>query len=86
MEANPNWLVVPNPAQDILAFQHSVPLIADGRITVFNTLGTMVLQTSITEGQRQVAIPVANWANGLYYYQIEVSNTAKQNGTFIIQH
>lgn len=82
----PNWLVVPNPAQDILAFQHRSPLIADGRITVFNTLGTMVLQTTVAEGQRQVVIPVANWANGLYYYQIEVSDTAKQNGTFIIQH
>ena len=86
MEDTHNWFVVPNPAQDILAFQHSSPLIADGRITVFNTLGTMVLQTIVTEGQRQVAIPVANWANGLYYYQIEGIDTAKQSGTFIIQH
>lgn len=85
-EPTSGWLVVPNPARDILAFQHSSPLIEEGQITVFNTLGAMVLQTTIAEGQRQVTIPVQNWANGLYYYQITGNNKSSQNGIFIIQH
>ncbi|MBX3163453.1 MAG: T9SS type A sorting domain-containing protein [Bacteroidetes bacterium] len=70
----PSLRVYPNPVNEVLNVEYNSSLISKGgTIKVFNTLGSIVLEQTITpplEGKREVAINVSELPKGIYFVKV----------------
>ncbi|HEU4718210.1 MAG TPA: T9SS type A sorting domain-containing protein [Bacteroidia bacterium] len=75
-------LVYPNPASSSITFQ--MPN-ASGTIVILDQLGREVKRQQLN-GEKQVAISVADLADGIYFYRITDSKSSSEQGKFVVQH
>jgi hypothetical protein len=68
----------PNPSQGyvIISYESNV----DGYFTLYNTLGEVVLQTTLSKENTRTQIPLMNLANGVYHYEVGFNSLSKSFG------
>ena len=76
--------VFPNPAKDVLYIEVKSEMDSyQGLIKIYNTLGQLVAEQSIT--QRMEFIDIKSLKTGMYIYNIEYTNAYTEKGKFIVQ-
>ena len=76
--------VFPNPAQTSMQLPVIVPSNGQIQVYVFSADGTSVFELenqSVLKGVNRITIPLADWANGLYFYRV-VYQGSLQTGKF----
>lgn len=69
-----NFTLVANPVENDLKFNFG-STINEGKLSLFNTLGQMILETRLTKENN--SIDVQNLSNGIYYYNFESTQNFK---------
>jgi len=72
--------VYPNPASDHVTIDFANPLIENGFVRIYNTLGQAVTSFNVSKGQTKALIGTSSFAPGLYSIVLESSGTfSKRN-------
>jgi hypothetical protein len=79
-----NVAVYPNPLNDATNLDFSAASLAPAELTVFNATGKLVRQQSIPRGGKAV-LQRGDLAPGLYYFELDISDTGKALGKLIVQ-
>ncbi len=74
--------VYPNPAQNYIIVQTKDA--TPGNFTLYNSLGEVVLTSSMQAGPTTTYIPLLDLAAGIYHYDIEFANRLKKIGKLSI--
>ncbi len=81
----PAYSVYPNPAAHTLTVRYS-NIAATGKLLVIRDLLGRQLYTRALEGSNgELSVPVNQWANGLYLYQVEANGKVLHQGRFTKQ-
>jgi len=80
--------VIPNPADDIVYFIFNTSQTESSTLTVFNSIGQMILIREAQPGSSsgvKFSLPVSGFSEGIYLVRID---TAKRSGTckFVVRH
>lgn len=77
--------VFPNPASDVFQVAFSASLNGLSKeIRITDLFGKVVYENSIAGEMQQISIPVSNWANGTYSYQILNENGTSESGRIVV--
>ncbi|MBU3927058.1 MAG: T9SS type A sorting domain-containing protein, partial [Bacteroidetes bacterium] len=68
VDAQNNFLIYPNPIEDILYFQSELPVV---RLSVFSSHGVTVFRS---ENQQQLTISTEDWPVGIYVARLVIGN------------
>jgi hypothetical protein len=69
-----NSYFYPNPTSLDATLVYSIPEQSTGTLQIFNTIGEMVLQQSLTGALHQTEISLTDIKQGIYFYKISVNN------------
>jgi hypothetical protein len=70
--------IYPNPASTTVIIAYNKEF--DGIFTLFNMLGEIILQTTLSYQNSKTQIPIQDIANGVYHYEIQFGTEGKING------
>jgi len=76
--------VFPNPAKNMLNIQFEETISTDGRIQIYNNMGSLVLCAEINKGNAAKTIDVSQLQSGLYFYSIILSGEKISSGKLTI--
>lgn len=77
--------VFPNPASDAFQIAFSANLNGFSKeIKITDLFGKVVYENAISGETQQISIPVNNWANGTYSYQILNEDGTSQSGRIVV--
>lgn len=76
--------ISPNPSQGLLQIRYSPVGITDGKLKIFNVLGSLLYQSNLTDNDGKVDLLVYNFTSGIYFLRIE-STRFTLNRKFIIK-
>ena len=76
--------VYPNPAQGSINFNFGNTVINNSTLRIYNSTGQIIYTQIINHqnGKNNYEIKIANWINGLYFYELE-TESGLLNGKFI---
>lgn len=78
--------VFPNPiANHSLTLNHCIKRGEKATFCLFNTTGRLVQKMNLEEGKEQHEVPIRDWANGLYFYQVWENNQLVYSGKVVVQ-
>lgn len=72
-------IVYPSPAHDVLNIAFPTGNNDKTTVTLYDVMGKSVFHNQYTTGKSIITIPVANLANGIYYYEVITGNTITKN-------
>ena len=75
-------VIYPNPAQNYIIVQTKDA--TPGNFTLYNSLGEVVLRSSVLSGSATTHIPLFDVAAGIYHYEVEFANKLKTIGKLSI--
>lgn len=78
----------PNPANTNLTVSFEAKVADDARVSITNTLGQNITEQKITgktTGQKTANFNIANLANGVYFYTVEIGG-ARTTQRFVVAH
>ncbi|WP_338792731.1 T9SS type A sorting domain-containing protein [Bernardetia sp. Wsw4-3y2] len=77
----------PNPATHYIQFDYRLTdRMSEGKITVFNLLGSVVGEHILNKYDNRLQIPVDNLKAGIYFYTISVNNKSLITKKFVVKH
>ncbi len=77
----------PNPATHYIQFDYRLTdRMSEGKITVFNLLGSVVGEHRLNNYDNRLQIPVHNLKAGIYFYTISVNNKSLITKKFVVKH
>jgi hypothetical protein len=77
----------PNPAAHYIQFDYRLTdRMSEGKITVFNLLGSIVGEHRLNNYDNRLQIPVHNLKAGIYFYTISVNNKSLITKKFVVKH
>ncbi|WP_041263736.1 T9SS type A sorting domain-containing protein [Bernardetia litoralis] len=77
----------PNPAVNFVQFDYRIAdKISEGKITVYNLLGSVIGSYNLNNYKNRIQIPVDNLKAGIYFYTISVNNKSLITKKFIVKH
>ena len=74
--------IYPNPANAYIMIEYQSTV--DGTIRLFNSLGEMVLNTTLSKENTKIQLMLHDLANGIYHYEVEFANMKKTRGKLTI--
>ncbi len=74
--------IYPNPASTQLTISYKSE--SDGYFKLYNTVGDLILSTSLSKENSKTLILLNDIANGIYHYEIEFANLKKSIGKLSI--
>ncbi len=79
------YKVYPNPAKSYTTLEFDKALIHPLDIKVYNTLGQMLLQTTIEKGASRIKLDLSGFEAGLYYYELQNQAQTMGSGKFVVE-
>ncbi|WP_338768082.1 T9SS type A sorting domain-containing protein [Bernardetia sp. ABR2-2B] len=77
----------PNPATHYIQFDYRITdKMSEGKITVYNLLGSVVAEHRLNKYDNRLQISVGNMKTGIYFYTISVNNTSLITKKFVVKH
>jgi hypothetical protein len=77
----------PNPATHYIQFDYRLTdRMSEGKVTVYNLLGSMVGEHRLNKYDNRIQIPVDNLKAGIYFYTISINNKSLITKKFIVKH
>ncbi len=77
----------PNPATHYIQFDYRLTdKMSEGKITVYNLLGSMVGEHRLNKYDNRIQIPVDNLKAGIYFYTISINNKSLITKKFVVKH
>ena len=77
----------PNPAMHYIQFDYRMTdKISEGKITVYNLLGSMIGEYRLNTYDNRIQIPVDNLKAGIYFYTISINSKSLITKKFIVKH
>jgi len=76
--------ISPNPSQGLLKIRYSPVELTDGKLKIFDVLGSLLYQSNLTNKDGKVDLLVYNFTSGIYFLRIE-STRFTFNRKFIIK-
>lgn len=77
----------PNPAVHYIQFDYRMTdRMSEGKITVYNLLGSLVGEHRLNNYDNRLQIPVDNLKAGIYFYTISVNNKSLITKKFVVKH
>ena len=73
VESKPQIQLFPNPANDLLVIQFKEPSVP-GYLTVFDPLGSLVMEQRVSTGLQQLELQLSGSANGPYFLRMVQGN------------
>ena len=82
-----NFIVYPNPGNDIVTAEVSLPLHAKAKLQLVNILGELLLSESFLVNQKieRISMDVSSIENGIYYLVIEAGSQTKTQKLIILK-
>ena len=77
--------VYPNPAKSSTTLEFDKALIHPLDIKVYNTLGQMLLHTTIEKGASRTKLDLSGFEAGLYYYELQNQAQTMGSGKFVVE-
>jgi hypothetical protein len=83
---NPQTVVYPNPANEVLNINYELSTGAEkAEVAIFNTIGEVVYQTTVSADNKAMKIDVRNFDKGLYVIKIVDNQGNAQNQKVLVQ-
>lgn len=83
---NPQTVVYPNPANEVLNINYELSTGAEkAEVAIFNTIGQVVYQTTVSADNKAMKIDVRNFDKGLYVIKIVDNQGNAQNQKVLVQ-
>lgn len=77
----------PNPAVHYIQFDYRMmDRTAEGKITVYNLLGSVIGNYKLNNYDNRIQIPVDNLKAGIYFYTISLNNKSLITKKFVVKH
>lgn len=77
----------PNPASHIIKFDYRLPnSFSEGKITIYNLLGSIVGEYKLDGYNNQIQISVDSFKTGMYFYTISLNNKSLITKKFMVKH
>ncbi|WP_375561902.1 T9SS type A sorting domain-containing protein [Bernardetia sp. OM2101] len=77
----------PNPAAHYIQFDYRMTdRMSEGKISVYNLLGSLVGEHRLNNYDNRIQIPVDNMKAGIYFYTISVNNKSLITKKFVVKH
>jgi PA domain/Secretion system C-terminal sorting domain len=82
------WVKVsPNPASEIVFIDYQLNPISDASVVAKNVLGHIVYNNLLTGSQiGTLTIPINDWANGIYFFEVVQGNQVLKTLKIAVQH
>lgn len=76
--------VYPNPANTHCTISYQLPTVANAQLKVYDMLGKVVEEYSLTDSQGNVSLQVKNYKPGIYFCSIEAGGKTVQTRKLIV--
>ena len=77
----------PNPANELTTIEFSLPANSrNNKLRIFNAIGGLVKEVTITQKQGTAIITTSNLANGVYFYTLQVDGRSVETKKLIVRH
>lgn len=77
----------PNPANDLTSIDFNLPANSkNNKLRIFNAIGGLVKEVSLTQKQGTAIITTSNLANGVYFYTLQVDGRSVETKKLIVRH
>lgn len=77
----------PNPATYFIQFDYRMTdRTSEGKITVYNLLGSVIGDYRLNNYDNRLQIPVDNLKAGIYFYTISINNKSLITKKFVVKH
>lgn len=77
----------PNPAAHFIQFDYRITdRMSEGKITVYNLLGSVIGSYRLNNYDNRLQIPVDNLKAGIYFYTISINNKSLITKKFVVKH
>jgi hypothetical protein len=77
----------PNPATHYIQFDYRLTdRTSEGKITVYNLLGSVIGDYRLNNYANRLQIPVDNLKAGIYFYTVSINNKSLITKKFIVKH
>jgi hypothetical protein len=74
----------PNPANDNVTFNYSLPNANKAAVKIYNMLGALVKTSTITDPTGKLTINTSDLRSGLYLYDLQVNGRSMKTGKFTV--
>lgn len=74
----------PNPANDNINFNYTLPNASRATVKIYNMLGALVKTANITDNTGKLTINTADLRPGIYLYDLQVSGKSMKTGKFSV--
>jgi hypothetical protein len=78
--------VSPNPAIEIVYVDYQFERIAETKVVAKNALGHIIYTTPIIEQSGTLTVPVHDWANGIYFFEVVQEKRVLKMIKIAVQH
>lgn len=77
----------PNPADEYLNFDYSIPkAINSARLVIYNIAGNVIATFGLDANQNKIKVETANWNEGTYLYAVSVNGKKFGGDRFLVMH
>ncbi len=76
----------PNPANTFTNINYTVPTIKDGRLVIYNMLGTVVKEYRLTNSQSAMVLSTSDLSSGVYVYTLMNNGKAVSTKKLVVAH
>ena len=76
----------PNPANTYTNVNYSVPSLKDGRLVIYNMLGTVVKEYVLTNSQSMMLLNTADLSSGVYVYSLINNGKSLSTKKLVVAH
>jgi Secretion system C-terminal sorting domain/PA domain len=78
--------ISPNPATEIVYVDYQLEQITDAKVVAKNALGHLIYTAPIGEQSGTLTVPVQDWSNGIYFFEVIQSKRTLKILKVAIQH
>jgi Secretion system C-terminal sorting domain/PA domain len=78
--------ISPNPATEIVYVDYQLEQITDAKVVAKNALGHLIYTAPIGEQSGTLTVPVQDWANGIYFFEVIQAKRTLKTLKIAIQH
>jgi uncharacterized repeat protein (TIGR01451 family) len=77
----------PNPADDHLTLDYSIPeSLPSAKLIFFNLSGTVIASYGLENSETKIQVATSTWTEGTYFYQLLVNGRKMTSNKFIVVH
>jgi hypothetical protein len=82
----PQIKISPNPASEMVYVDYQLERVAAAKVVAKNALGHLIYTTPIGEQSGTLTVPVHDWANGIYFFEVVQEKRVLKTLKIAVQH